>query len=102
MTDLEKRVKELRNKYEGPIRKYLDAEKTLHDAIQRAPFTGDTLDKLIELDDRLFPVEAAIASRCAISAMNYIDRNRDDFDVWKKHLVDEIEIWKTAMEKIEI
>lgn len=91
MTDLEKQVKELRDKYEEPIRKYFDAENTLHDAIQRAPLTGDTLDKLIELEDKLFPAEAAVASRCAISAMNYIDRSPDNFDVWK-----------TAMEKIEI
>lgn len=102
MTDLEKQVKELRDKYEGPIRKYHDAHETLYDAIRNAPLIGDKLDKLIELDDRLFPVEADIASRCAISAMNYIDGNPDDFDVWKKHLVYEIEIWKTAMDKIEI
>ncbi len=102
MTDLEKQVKELRDKYEEPIRKYHNAHETLYDAIQLASITGDKLDKLIELDDRLFTIEADISSRCAITAMDYIDGNPDNFDVWKKHLVNEIEIWKTAMEKIEI
>lgn len=103
MTELEKRVKELRNKYEGPIRKYLGASKVLDAAFWN---TVDLHKKseLIKLDMKLFPIGAMVAARCAADHMDCLDGSdvSDVSDVRKSLFVRSISNWKTEMEKLEI
>lgn len=99
MTDLERKVAELRAKYESPIKKYLDASKVLDAAF----WNTEDLNKkseIIKLDMKLFPIGAMIAARCAANHMDCLDN--DHSDVRKSLFVRSIDNWKTEMEKIEI
>ncbi len=100
MTELEKQVKELRNKYEGPIRKYLGASKVL-DAAFYATEDINKKSELMKLDWKLFPLGAMIAARCAADHMDCLDGS-DVSDIRKSLFVRSINEWKTEMEKIEI
>ena len=101
MTELEKKVKELRDKYEGPIRKYYDAKKVLHAETYEREVESSRFWKLAELYDRLFPLDVIIAARCAILAMDCLDRE-EDYPLWGPAVIEKIEMWKNGMDKIEI
>lgn len=103
MTDLEKQVKELRDKYEEPIKKYAQAGRALANAIMNTPRDDyDRTHKLYKLSDRLFPIEASIAAGCAISNMEIIDGGFNSYGVCEEKVIEYITKWKTEMEKIEI
>ncbi len=103
MTDLEKQVKELRDKYEEPIKKYAQAGRALHNAILYTSSDDyDRTEKLCKLNDRLFPIEADVAARCAISNMQMIDGGFNSYGVCEENVIEHITKWKTEMEKIEV
>lgn len=103
MTDLERKVKKLRLKYEDSLRKYDEAHNALHDAIMNCLSTDiGRLERLIYLSDRLFPAEAAVAASCAVCKIDYLDTHDDRYDVWKESFIRWTEVWLAEMKKLEI
>lgn len=101
MTDLEKRVTELRAKYEEPIRKYRSALDMYHTELMTTPSGSDRSRKLFERCERLFPFEASWSAGAAIRHMDQIDSGiATEFGY--EMLEKDIEIWKNEMEKLEI
>lgn len=103
MTDLEKKVAELRAKYESSLRKYVEGRVALNAAIMNCLDSDfGKIGRLCDLSVRLYPFEAAVAACCAVSKMNYLDAHDDKTDVWKESFIRWVNEWKTEMEKIEI
>ena len=102
MTDLEKRVAELRAKYDAPVKKYYDALRIMRSAM--AGEEGEKYWKLVSIYDKLFPFEARLECRHVLACMEALDSSFDDdaYNVWKKGYLTELEKWKTEMEKIEV
>ena len=103
MTDLERKVAELREKYEDSLRKYDEAHNALHDAIMNCLSTDiGRLERLMHLSDRLFPPEATLAASCAICKIDHLDTHDDRYDVWKESFIRWVNKWNAEMKKIEI
>ena len=103
MTDLEKQVKELRDKYESPLREYVEGRDKLHTAIMECG-TNDAkrMTKLINYSCKLYPPAAIIAAGTAVNCMDYMDIHDDEHDVFKESFIRLVNEWKTEMEKIDI
>lgn len=103
MTDLEKRVAELRAKYEEPIRKYYGAYRTYQEACVNTPLEDyDRIIKLYERCERLFPIGAISAAGSAVKHMDNIDSGLEPTELGKELLASWIERWATDMEEVEI
>lgn len=102
MTELEKKVAELRAKYDAPVKKYYDAWRTMYSAMLGEE--GEKYWKLVSIYDKLFPFKAHLECSHVLTCMGALDNDADDdtYDVWKNSYLTELEKWKTEMEKIDI
>ena len=101
MTDLEKKVAELRNKYESSVKTYLEAYGIMYDRMMEVD-VGPEYTRLYDLDRKWFPFDTCVAAKNVIAMGKFLDEREDAHDVFKNAYIREFNKWVSGMNRLEI